>query len=163
MIKLIKDDITTLEVEAIVNAANPTLLGGGGVDGAIHRAAGPALLRECISLKGCKTGDAKLTNGYALPAKYVIHAVGPVYQAYTKEKAEELLEMTYRRCMQIAIDKNIRTIAFPCISTGIYGFPKQEAAKIATALFHEYEDYFDEIIVCTFEEVDFQLYKNLLN
>ena len=129
-IKVIKGDITVLNVEAIVNAANSSLLGGGGVDGAIHRAAGPELLDACRALGGCQTGEAKITSGYRLPAEYVIHAVGPVWKGGQKGE-DELLANCYRRAMAIAAQKRIRSIAFPCISTGVYRFPKQRAAAIA--------------------------------
>jgi len=125
-------DLTQQKVEAIVNAANRTLLGGGGVDGAIHRAAGPALLEECRALKGCPTGEARITRGYRLPAEWIIHTVGPVWRG-GDEREDELLAECYRSCFQIVLERGIRSIAFPAISTGAYGFPIDRAARIALA------------------------------
>lgn len=156
-IRILVADITTLEVDAIVNAANHSLLGGGGVDGAIHRAAGPELLAYNHKLGGCPTGEARISPGFRLPAKWVISTVGPVWRG-GQHSEPNLLESAYRSCLQLACDKQLKTIAFPNISTGVYGFPKVEAAQIALAKMHEFRAQFDEIIACCFSPEDADIY-----
>lgn len=163
-INVIQDDITKLKVDAIVNAANKTLLGGGGVDGEIHRAAGPELLEECKTLNGCETGEAKITKAYKLPAKYVIHTVGPVWNG---GKYEEGLKLAYcyRNSLSLAEEKKCKTIAFPNISTGVYGYPKSEAAEIAVKTVKEFLETSKIIeiayFVC-FDNENLKIYKDLL-
>jgi O-acetyl-ADP-ribose deacetylase (regulator of RNase III) len=161
----LRADLTTLAVDAIVNAANTSLMGGGGVDGAIHRAAGRELVNECASLNGCHPGDAKITKGYKLPAKHVIHTVGPVWHEGDRHEAETLASC-YRRSLEVAQAHHLRTIAFPCISTGVYGYPPDRAASVAVQTVREFVSEhpgdFDEISFCCFSESDLQLYKALL-
>lgn len=164
-IRLHRGDITQLNVDAIVNAANKTLLGGGGVDGAIHRAAGPQLLKECRQLNGCETGDAKITKGYNLQAKYVIHTVGPVYNGGKYAEAEKLASC-YLRSLEVALQNQVKSIAFPNISTGIYGYPKYEAAQIATQTANDFlavNSEIDELIFCVFDEENYKIYSTLLD
>lgn len=162
-VKLIRDDITTLSVDAIVNAANNSLLGGGGVDGAIHRAAGPQLLEECRTLNGCETGKAKLTKGYRLPAKFVIHAVGPVWRG-GNNREEELLRSAYLSSLKIAEDHGLASIAFPNISTGVYGFPKERAAEIAMDAVRDFQSAtVQEVVFVCFDEENHGVYERLMN
>jgi O-acetyl-ADP-ribose deacetylase (regulator of RNase III) len=164
-IELIKGDITKLTVDVIVNAANASLLGGGGVDGAIHRVAGPGLLEECRTLNGCSTGDAKITKGYLLPAKYVIHTVGPVWRG-GRSKEAELLASCYITSLKLASGHGLKTIAFPNISTGVYGFPKDLACSIAVGEVKKYlaaQNRIEKVIFVAFDDENFILYQNKLN
>ena len=163
-IELYRGDITKIGADAIVNAANTSLLGGGGVDGAIHRAAGPGLLEECRSLGGCPTGEARVTSGYNLPAKFIIHAVGPVWKGGDKGE-EDLLGSCYRNCLRIASNMKLRTIAFPNISTGVYGFPKERAAEIAIGTVREFlgnDRGIEKVIFAVFDEDNSGIYKRKL-
>ncbi|XP_023073593.1 ADP-ribose glycohydrolase MACROD2 isoform X3 [Piliocolobus tephrosceles] len=166
-VSLYRGDITLLEVDAIVNAANASLLGGGGVDGCIHRAAGPCLLAECRNLNGCDTGHAKITCGYDLPAKYVIHTVGPIARGHINGSHKEDLANCYKSSLKLVKENNIRSVAFPCISTGIYGFPNEPAAVIALGTIKEWlannHHQVDRIIFCVFLEVDFKIYKKKMS
>jgi O-acetyl-ADP-ribose deacetylase (regulator of RNase III) len=164
MLRAVLGDITELDVDAIVNAANTSLLGGGGVDGAIHRAAGPELLQACRKLGGCNTGDAKLTPGFRLKARYVIHAVGPVWHG-GQQGEPELLASCYRRSLELAADHGATSIAFPSISTGVYHFPRELAAPIAiAAVRHSLQSGsgVSDVAFCCFSEPDFALYGKLL-
>jgi O-acetyl-ADP-ribose deacetylase len=162
-IRLLQGDITKLDVDAIVNAANKTLMGGGGVDGAIHRAAGPGLLKECITLGGCSTGEAKITKGYYLKAMYVIHTVGPVYSGRPNDR--KLLTNCYKNCLRLAEKHGIRSIAFPAVSCGVYGYPVQEACQIAlstTLDFLKENKSIQEVIFILFSSSDFAVYQSCL-
>lgn len=162
MIKVIRADITSLPCDVIVNAANQTLLGGGGVDGAIHRAAGPDLLEACRKIGGCPTGEARVTPGFKLAAKWVIHTVGPVWHGGDQGEAA-LLASCYRNSLELALHQGARTIAFPGISTGVYGYPKEEACRVALSVMREYEDKFDEITCCCFSDADKRIYERVLS
>jgi O-acetyl-ADP-ribose deacetylase (regulator of RNase III) len=160
VLRALRADITTLAVDAIVNAANSSLLGGGGVDGAIHRAAGPELVQACRLLGGCKTGQAKATGGYRLPARVVVHTVGPVWRGGAHGEAG-LLTDCYRHSLEVAVSNDAHTVAFPCISTGIYGFPVKQAAEIAVrtvSAFVADATTIDEVIFCCFSDDDLALY-----
>jgi len=162
-VKVVQQDITKLEVDAIVNAANTKLLGGGGVDGAIHKAAGKELLEFCKTLNGCLVGQAKLSPGFLLPAKYVVHTVGPVWHGGGQHE-HELLAKAYKSCLEIAFEEKFESIAFPNISTGVYGFPKRDAAKIAIKTVMEFlseHEYPKEVSFVVFDEENLKLYQDL--
>ncbi|MGD0341497.1 MAG: O-acetyl-ADP-ribose deacetylase [Bacteroidales bacterium] len=164
-VELLKADITTLKVDAIVNAANTSLLGGGGVDGAIHKAAGPELLSECHSLNGCQTGQSKITRGYKLNAGHIIHTVGPVWYGGYKDEPE-LLASCYQSSLKLAKENKFKTIAFPGISTGVYGFPKDLAAVIAvneTKRFMSKNSYPEKVIFVAYDDEGYEIYRKLLN
>ena len=163
-IEIVRDDITKLDVDAIVNAANTTLLGGGGVDGAIHRAAGPELLEECQTLGGCRPGEAKITRGYRLPARYVIHTVGPIWRG-GKRGEPETLANCYRSSLQIAVENGIKTIAFPAISCGAYGYPIPDAAQIALETVRDFlagADRMDKVTFVVWGDDIYDAYQQLL-
>jgi len=164
LIKILNGDITKIKVDAIVNAANTSLLGGGGVDGAIHRAAGRELLEECRTLNGCETGKAKITKGYNLPAKHVIHTVGPVYRD-GKQGEKELLASCYRESLKLAVENGVKTIAFPCISTGVYGYPFREACVIALRTIEDFlqmNKSITQVYMVCFGDSDFERFEAIL-
>ncbi|XP_052010931.1 ADP-ribose glycohydrolase MACROD1-like isoform X2 [Xyrauchen texanus] len=166
-ISLFCGDITKLEIDAIANAANKTLLGGGGVDGAIHRGAGPLLRKECATLNGCETGEAKMTGAYGLPARYVIHTVGPIVKDLVGKREEQALRNCYYNCLHTATKNHLRTVAFPCISTGVYGYPPDQAVEVALKTVREYleenHEKLDRVIFCVFLKSDKELYEKRLS
>ncbi|WP_159522673.1 O-acetyl-ADP-ribose deacetylase [Sunxiuqinia indica] len=164
-IQLLQGDITEMHVDAIVNAANRSLLGGGGVDGAIHRAAGPKLKEACAKLNGCETGQAKITTAYRLPSRYVIHTVGPVWHGGEIGEKQQLAS-AYQNSLILAKEHKLKTIAFPNISTGVYAFPKELAAKIAIQTVLEFlddDDWFEEVTFCVYDDENYKIYQDLLN
>lgn len=165
-ISVVRGDITQMKADAIVNAANGSLLGGGGVDGAIHRAAGPELLAACRKLNGCQTGEAKITPAFQLPAKYVIHTVGPIYSSQKKDRAAVLLSNCYRNSLNLAKQNNLHSIIFSAISTGVYGYPKKAAAEVAIKAIRswlkQYPNYKIKISLCAYDLLNEQIYRNLL-
>jgi len=163
-IRIVKGDITALDVDAIVNAANTTLLGGGGVDGAIHYAAGPELLEECRGLKGCPTGEARITRGYRLPARWIIHTVGPVWKGGARNEPA-LLASCYDNSLRLAVERNLRSIAFPAISTGAYAYPLKEATEIAIRVVRRFtmeSEALIEVVFCCYSGEHFATYKRLM-
>lgn len=164
LIEVIQGDITTLQVDAIVNAANESLLGGGGVDGAIHDAAGPELLEECRRIGGCPTGEARITKGYKLPAKHIIHTVGPIWRGGYKDEID-LLRNAYQNSLKLALNHSLETVAFPNISTGVYGFPKKSAAEIALRAVREFicrNKYPKKVIFVCFDDENYEIYMDKL-
>ena len=164
-VKLLSVEITNLKIDALVNAANNSLLGGGGVDGAIHRAAGPGLLKECAALGGCETGQAKISGGYELPAKFVIHTVGPVYGDGHSGEAEHLASC-YVQSLALAAGNGVKSIAFPNISTGVYGYPKVEAAQIAVRAVSDFLDQHrlpERVVFCVFDDENYRIYQRLID
>ena len=166
-VSVYRGDMTRLQIDSVVNAANRSLLGGGGIDGAIHRAAGSGLLKECRTLGGCATGAAKITAGYNLPAKHIIHTVGPVYYEVGKDEAEQLLSSCYTSCLRVAVENACRSIAFCAISTGVYGFPSKAAARIAATTVRDFlagpdSGKIDRVVFVTFEEKDVRAYETAI-
>ena len=161
MIEIIKADITSLHVDAIVNAANSSLLGGGGVDGAIHAAAGPALLEACRALGGCPEGEVRVTPGFELPAKMILHTVGPHWQGGHAGE-DRILGRCYQQCLESGLDEGAASIAFPAISTGVYGYPKRQAAVIALTAMGRYQDKYQRIICCCFSDSDAWIYQKVM-